>query len=195
MPHRLRELRLQLGWSAEELARRAGSFQSTISRIEAGQQQLSLEWMHRLALALGVRAADLIAGDDAVKFAKVVADLRQQDRRDPMFTDAESYLLPIPMRWPESAVDNAPIAFQVAENSWLFGEERFPMPEYVGKRFVVRFNVADHSRTKLALYTFERLSGMAGFSTPEGSPDDRWLRVGCGRIKQSWLVRAEFREL
>lgn len=46
-------LRLQRGWSQSELARRAGTQQSNISRIEAGLGNPTLKFIQRLADALG----------------------------------------------------------------------------------------------------------------------------------------------
>ncbi len=46
-------LRLQSGWSQSELARRAGTQQSNISRIEAGLGNPTLKFIQRLADALG----------------------------------------------------------------------------------------------------------------------------------------------
>jgi transcriptional regulator with XRE-family HTH domain len=46
-------LRLKRGLSQKELARRVGTTQSTIARIENGSQNLSLRTINRLARALG----------------------------------------------------------------------------------------------------------------------------------------------
>lgn len=59
--NRIRELREQKGWSTYKLAELVGTTQSTIHRLEAGRRKLTVEWMRRIADALGVQPADLIA--------------------------------------------------------------------------------------------------------------------------------------
>lgn len=59
---RLKELREGKGWSQAELARQSGVAQPTISRIEADEtRSVNLDNLERLADALGVNAAVLIA--------------------------------------------------------------------------------------------------------------------------------------
>lgn len=47
------ELRLERGWSQEELARRAGTQQANISRIENGLANSTVETLQKLARAFG----------------------------------------------------------------------------------------------------------------------------------------------
>jgi transcriptional regulator with XRE-family HTH domain len=59
---RIRELREAKGWSQAELARRSGVPQSSISRLESGEQEsVNFQHLERLADVLGVHAALLIA--------------------------------------------------------------------------------------------------------------------------------------
>ena len=51
---RLRRLRLDRGWEQRVLARKAGSTQANISRIERDQQVATWDMVQRLASALGV---------------------------------------------------------------------------------------------------------------------------------------------
>lgn len=60
--NRIRELRDMLGWNAEELASRAGTTMKQIYRLESGERRLTLDWMNRLAAALGCAPGDLISG-------------------------------------------------------------------------------------------------------------------------------------
>lgn len=57
----LRPLRLEKGWTQEELARRSGVDQSTISRIENGLTRgVGLGIVERLAEALGLNPRSLL---------------------------------------------------------------------------------------------------------------------------------------
>jgi transcriptional regulator with XRE-family HTH domain len=57
---RLRELRTERGWSQDELARRAGMSQATLSNIERGETQPFPATQRALAAALEMDARDLI---------------------------------------------------------------------------------------------------------------------------------------
>lgn len=61
---RLRAVRQSLGWSLDDLAKRANVGPSTISRIETGNRALSLDVLVPLARALGVGIDVLIAPND-----------------------------------------------------------------------------------------------------------------------------------
>lgn len=51
----LREARRRLGWTQAELARRAGTNQGAIARLERGQVMPRLRTLHRLAEVMGAR--------------------------------------------------------------------------------------------------------------------------------------------
>jgi transcriptional regulator with XRE-family HTH domain len=59
---RVRDSRLNLGLSQEALALDAGINRSYIASLEAGQRNPSLEMMARVAIALQIDLADLVAG-------------------------------------------------------------------------------------------------------------------------------------
>lgn len=63
-PNRIRELRLAKGWSQQRLADEVGCSKMEISGLERGRPKLNLEWMRRVAPALGVTPADLLPVDD-----------------------------------------------------------------------------------------------------------------------------------
>ena len=63
-PNRIRELRLKRGWSQEELATRVGCSKVQISGLERGRPRLDVDWMRRIADALGVFPVDLLGRDD-----------------------------------------------------------------------------------------------------------------------------------
>jgi len=75
---RLRAARQARGWSLEELASRAGMSPSTLSRLESGKRQASLELLVPLTRQLGVRVDDLLvaeAPDPRVRRPTVSRDL------------------------------------------------------------------------------------------------------------------------
>jgi DNA-binding Xre family transcriptional regulator len=58
---RIRHEREARKWSLGELARRTGMQAPNLSRLESGKHMPSLETLERVALALGMRVADLVA--------------------------------------------------------------------------------------------------------------------------------------
>ncbi len=63
---RVRRLRGDLGLSQEDLAHRAGINRTYIGSLEAGQRNISLNNIARLAAALGVDAVELVKGLQAL---------------------------------------------------------------------------------------------------------------------------------
>lgn len=57
---RLRSARQDRGWTLDELADRAGMSASTLSRLESGKRQASLELLLPLTRQLGIRVDDLL---------------------------------------------------------------------------------------------------------------------------------------
>lgn len=57
---RLRAARHDRGWTLEDLAERAGISASTLSRLESGKRQASLELLVPLTRQLGIRIDDLL---------------------------------------------------------------------------------------------------------------------------------------
>jgi transcriptional regulator with XRE-family HTH domain len=69
--NRIRELREKAGLTVQQLAERCEppTSQPQITRLEAGKRRLTVEWMHRIATALGVRPEDLIAPAPMARFS------------------------------------------------------------------------------------------------------------------------------
>lgn len=61
---RLRAARQERGWTLEGLAGRAGLSVSTLSRLESGKRQASLELLLPVTQQLGIRIDDLLAKHD-----------------------------------------------------------------------------------------------------------------------------------
>lgn len=64
MPNRILELRRNAGKSQEELAFEIGVSKMQISGMERGKREITLTMMRRLADALGVDVADILAAGD-----------------------------------------------------------------------------------------------------------------------------------
>lgn len=62
-PNRIRELRLGLKLTLQQLAERAGLSKSFLGKLEIGERELSTAWMERIAPHLGVDPADLMLLD------------------------------------------------------------------------------------------------------------------------------------
>ncbi len=63
-PNRIRELRAARSWSQDTLALAVGCAKPTISDLERGNMQLTVDWMRKIAWALDVTPADLLNLDD-----------------------------------------------------------------------------------------------------------------------------------
>ncbi|MBI2906978.1 MAG: helix-turn-helix domain-containing protein [Chloroflexi bacterium] len=61
---KVRQMRMARGLSVEALARKAGMQRPNLSRLEHGKHRPSLETLERVARALGVGVAEMVAGGD-----------------------------------------------------------------------------------------------------------------------------------
>ncbi|AOE98771.1 DNA-binding protein [Serratia surfactantfaciens] len=91
--YRIRPLRLEKGWSQEQLATIAGLSTRTVQRIENGEQA-SLETLTAIAAALGVQVSDLTSPPQAETPSEV--DEEQRIRRQ---VAAEGKLLSMAVRF------------------------------------------------------------------------------------------------
>jgi transcriptional regulator with XRE-family HTH domain len=64
LPNRIRELRMAHDWSQDRLAEKVGCSKMQISDLERGNVSLTVEWMRRLAAALGVTPGELLNQED-----------------------------------------------------------------------------------------------------------------------------------
>ncbi|MFE1601583.1 helix-turn-helix domain-containing protein [Methylobacterium sp. ID0610] len=81
-PNRINELRLNRKWSQSELAEKAGAHWVTISKLERGEMRLTQDWMKRLADALGVEPAELIADAPLTRTVYVSGNLNDKGIAD-----------------------------------------------------------------------------------------------------------------
>jgi transcriptional regulator with XRE-family HTH domain len=59
---RVRALRLDRGWTQEELAHRSGLNRSYMSDVERGRSDVSLSTLQKIARPLGISLAELLTG-------------------------------------------------------------------------------------------------------------------------------------
>ena len=59
---RVRALRLDRGWTQEELAHRSGLNRSYMSEVERGRSDVSLTTLQKIARPLGISLAELLTG-------------------------------------------------------------------------------------------------------------------------------------
>ena len=78
MGERIRNRRQTLRWSQEKLAEMADVSLNTVSRIEGGQSDMSIEVFRRLAEALGMSASELVG--DMQRMSVRMRRLQQKDR-------------------------------------------------------------------------------------------------------------------
>ena len=74
---RLRAARKDRGWTLDDLAERAGMSASTLSRLESGKRQASLELLIPLTRQLGIRVDDLLEPVDRDPRVRRVAVRRE----------------------------------------------------------------------------------------------------------------------
>lgn len=60
MGHKLREVRKKARLTLEQVAQRAGTTNQMVGMLERGERKLTVEWMNRLAPALGCLPSDLL---------------------------------------------------------------------------------------------------------------------------------------
>jgi transcriptional regulator with XRE-family HTH domain len=65
LPTRLRQKRVELGWSQKELAGRLGVTQGAVAQLESGRRSPSRALVSRLARVLGVSADYLLSGEES----------------------------------------------------------------------------------------------------------------------------------
>ncbi len=66
MDNRIREWRKERGLTLAKLAEAVGTTDAQIQKLETGAIRLSVDWLKRIAPALGVRQADLLKEEDPV---------------------------------------------------------------------------------------------------------------------------------
>ena len=93
---RIRKRRQELHWSQEKLAEMAEISLNTVSRVEGGQSDMSIEVFRRLAEALGMSASELVGdmevmeGDGHMQRMSVRMRRLQQKDREVVFRTVDA---------------------------------------------------------------------------------------------------------
>lgn len=99
MHNRIKELREVRGWSMDDLAARANTGSSTISKLEKGKTRLTIEWIERLAKAFNVPPEEIAVfsnrkaqerRDDAVPYDGHIAELKLSTTQRPYLVVSDS---------------------------------------------------------------------------------------------------------
>ena len=121
MNNRLRELRKARGWSLQTLADKVGTSAPQIQRLEVGNRQITLEWLDRLASALGCDASELLPAVPVVPTAGMVAMAVVGNLQSGKFfrdvVDAYDWLSPNEIVVPKKLAGKDRHAFLVADDS------------------------------------------------------------------------------
>lgn len=74
MKNRIAQIRQLKGMSLTEVATAASTTKAQIQKLEKGERRLTLDWMERIARALGVSVIDLIPGGASNQGSQKVDD-------------------------------------------------------------------------------------------------------------------------
>ncbi len=86
LTHNLRRYRYLLGLSSSEVAQRSGVARATLSALETGRGNPTLDTLSAIARVLGVGVADLVAPNSDLAMTVVRVSDRDPDRDGPTFT-------------------------------------------------------------------------------------------------------------
>jgi transcriptional regulator with XRE-family HTH domain len=64
LPNRIREFRIARDWSQDQLAEACNCSKAQISDLERGNRGLDIDWMRRIAKALGLSPGELLSKAD-----------------------------------------------------------------------------------------------------------------------------------
>ena len=188
MRHRIRNLRKQKGWTIKEVARRAGTSEATISRLETQRMTVSTDWLERLAGIFNVAPADLIEGREArlIEFVGAVGADGAVARLRDSFWDAEA-----PLAEGAVAIQLACPMGPFSAGDYLIGQKIAP-PFAVPKKSLLCFAELDDQRIMVGrlyaanpghngeVFTFVPLTDETATLVPIS--ECRWLARICRRI-------------
>ena len=187
----IRRLRQQKGMTTVELGELVGVTGASISRIEGGKQNITLQVLARIALALNVRMADLIDERESGVYAYVRGRMRGGSgilsALDPEIQKGRDEPIPLPLKPLPGAVYEA---FET-DTGFLIGlEKSFPDDGDLKQPFLVLSHYSKNTLT-LEWRKFETSQAGFGFTAEGGDPARRWMRADDKRIRKLWRIVAE----
>lgn len=137
MPNRIAALRNERDLTQPELAERIGCNHSTISRLESGRRKLTLEWMEKIAAALGCQPADLLHSGPRSPHKGGLRQVAPRVENNMIEVDGSEYLALPSFDAALSAgagslmeIEPEPIGYHLIESQWLRSITR-AAPEYL----------------------------------------------------------------
>nr|WP_317892397.1 S24 family peptidase [uncultured Sphingomonas sp.] len=86
IPNRVRALRMDRGWTLQELAERAGTTAPQIMKLEKSHRRLDLDWIERLAKAFEISEQELLVGPSgataSVRMVPLIGDIAAGNWRE-----------------------------------------------------------------------------------------------------------------
>jgi transcriptional regulator with XRE-family HTH domain len=195
--NRIKEFRKKKDLSVRELAAIVHTTHATISRLESGKQNLTQEWLRKLADALSVSPIDLLEPSDYVEYVSVAGIIYPGlFRADAIFSKTKSYSIPIPKQSRASSGDL--IAFEVYGRpcTWYIAkqESKLVSANSIGKLFVVMLNDGSGNfEISLRSLTFGK-DGLF-LVTSEGEPSSLSVRLDDDRVASVWRAIAKYETL
>lgn len=126
IPNRVRALRMEKGWSLQELATKANTTAPQIMKLERSHRKLDLDWLDRLAAAFGVDPLFLMGADTKTAgltmvpvVGRIAAGNWQEAVEDPIG------IIPVPdtmMKGPKTFAlrpDGDSMNLIIPENGWV----------------------------------------------------------------------------
>jgi transcriptional regulator with XRE-family HTH domain len=95
----LRRLRTEQNLTLQEVALRAKTTKSQVDKLERGERRLTVEWLERLAAALGVNASSLLQGVTEYPMPEVETPPHLADSVKPSFEHADKLPLYGQAQW------------------------------------------------------------------------------------------------
>ena len=190
----IRRLRQQKGMTTVELGDLVGITGASISRIEGGKQNITLDVLARIALALDVRMADLLDEHESVVYAYVRGYINEDAGLGIAYApglDPKGYanVIPLPLKSPPGGT--AYQAFITKKGFLVAQERRFPDKDDLCQPFVILW---DFAGTKFLLRgDFKASETGFGFTIANRDPSRYWTRADDPKISKLWRVVAEIR--
>lgn len=181
MGNRIRELRKRAGFTLQQLADKTGTTNQQISMLERSTRRLSVEWMERIAPALGVMPTELMAVTDAPQRIRLIGEVRAGLWGEPLETndhDGEWISIPIPEVYLRLRAYAVRVAGPSMDRVYPDGTilicchmEELQEEPVSGKRYIIE-NRDPHGRVETTVKEFARSEDGRPWAWPRSSHPD-----------------------